>query len=81
LVTGNPTFPEDGGLMYYGADALDLYRRAAPYVDRILRGENPAELPVQAPTKFELIINAKTARALGLEIPASLMAIADRVIE
>ena len=81
LVTGNPTFPVDGGLMYYGADALDLYRRAAPYVDRILRGESPADLPVQAPIKFELIINAKTAKALGLDIPASLMAIADQVIE
>ena len=63
LVTGNSTFPSDGGLMYYGAEAVDLYRRAAAYVDRILRGEKPADLPVQAPTKFEFVINLKTAKS------------------
>ena len=76
-----PDFARSGGLLYYGVDLVEQYRRAADYVDRILRGAKPADLPVQAPEKFELVVNLKTAKALGITIPPSLLARADEVVE
>jgi putative ABC transport system substrate-binding protein len=74
-------FVRDGGLLSYGPDTVDIFRRAASYVDRILRGAKPAELPVQLPTKFEMVVNLKTAKALGLTVPQSILLSADEVIE
>jgi putative ABC transport system substrate-binding protein len=76
-----PVMAKDGGLVAYGADSVSLYRRAASYVDRIMRGANPGDLPVQQPTKYNLVINLKTAKALDLDVPPSLLARADEVIE
>ena len=80
-VYGYRQFVAAGGLVSYGVDVHDLYRRAAGYVDRILKGEKPANLPVQAPVKYEMAVNLKTARALGLTVPNSMQLIADEVIE
>jgi putative ABC transport system substrate-binding protein len=80
-VNNSQDFVRDGGLLSYGADTVDLYRRAAPYVDRILRGARPADLPVQLPVKFAMALNAKTAKSLGLSVPPSILLRTDEVIE
>jgi putative ABC transport system substrate-binding protein len=74
-------FVKDGGLISYGQDPVDIFRRAATYVDRILRGDKPGDLPVQFPAKFEMVVNLKTAKALGLTVPQSILLQADEVIE
>src|SRR5262249_10480906 len=74
-------FVTSGGLISYDADRVDIYRRSASYVDRILRGEKPGDLPFQQPTKYQLTINLKTAKAMGLDIPATVLALADEVVE
>jgi putative ABC transport system substrate-binding protein len=80
-VSGTREFAQEGGLLSYSARLADLYREAAFYVDKIVKGANPADLPVEQPTKFELVLNRKTAKALGLTFPAQLLAVADEVIE
>jgi putative ABC transport system substrate-binding protein len=80
-VYGQSFFVRDGGLLSYGGDQVDTHRRAASYVDRILRGEKPGDLPVQLATKFEMVVNLKTAKALGITVPPTLLALADEVIE
>jgi putative ABC transport system substrate-binding protein len=81
IVYGSRAFPEAGGLISYGVDRRHMYRRAAEYVDMILKGKSPSELPVEQPTKFELVINLKAAKAIAAYVPDKLLAVADEVIE
>jgi ABC-type uncharacterized transport system substrate-binding protein len=81
LLYGEFPFAQDGGLISYGVDRIDQFKRAASYVDRILKGERPADLPIQQPTKFQFVINLKTAKTLGLELPLTLQMTADEVIQ
>ena len=80
-IFNDPIYAELGGLIAYGTDFPELFRRAAEYIDRVLKGDKPGELPIQQPTKYELVINHKTANALGLTIPESVLSLADKVIE
>jgi putative ABC transport system substrate-binding protein len=80
-VYSQSVFARDGGLLSYGPDLVDIFRRAATYVDRILKGEKPGDLPVQFPTKFEMAVNLKTAKSLGLAVPQSILLRADEIIE
>jgi putative ABC transport system substrate-binding protein len=81
IVAGNPVFGVSGALMSYGANASDLYRSSATYVDKILKGARPCDLPIQQPTKFDLVVNLRTAKAIGVQIPEKMLAVADEVIE
>jgi putative ABC transport system substrate-binding protein len=80
-VYGEREFVEVGGLMFYGASLAEMYRRSAVYVDRVLKGARPADLPIEQPTKFELIVNQKTARSIGVSLPRSLLLRADQIVE